>query len=186
MKPKTIYIVIVAVLLVSARPGPGTTQESNPFLAMSITDLAQTWLLRECGIDDEPALEIAVTRQGKKLEPLFFGAWEKGPSDNLVREIREAALSRFERNRAALADTESLGLTSQDAKRASRRSVKDFVTRSVEDFETNYRSQALRGLFFAGGEQGMQLLDQVASDADSQFGDTARILLKRSKPIMQP
>ena len=184
MKARTLWI--VAMLLALAAPVTGSAQEENRFLAMSVADLAQVWLLRDCGTLDEPLLEAAVLQHAEGLRPLFSRAWEEGPPEESFKGVREDARSRFDRNRAALEDAGSLGLTSEDAKRAGSRTVDDFVKRAVDSFETGYRSQALRGLYFVGGDEGRQLLEQIAGEEDSPFGDAARILLGRAKRQSRP
>lgn len=178
MKKRTLWIVVA--LLALALPSATLGQEENRFLAMSVVDVAQTWLLRNCGIDDEPLLELAIARNAEELAPLFLSAWEEGPAQELVREVREGARGRFDRNRATLQDAEGLGLSAEDAERAAARSADDFVDRAVKSFEVGYRSQALRGLYLVGGEEGRQLVEQVAGGEESAFKEIARLVLERS------
>jgi hypothetical protein len=166
-------------LLLFSLPGASVAQESNPFINLPVEVLAETWLTRNCGVDDEPLLEIAVTRQGSALQPLFISAWREGAPDATLRETREAASARFERNRRALDDPKGLGLSTENLERARKQTEDAFVSRAVDSFDTEYRSQALRGLYFAGGDEGRQILEQAAADAQSPFSSAARIVLKR-------
>ena len=171
--------ILVATALLAALPSPITAQESNPFLNLSVEELAETWLLRNCGVDDEPLLEIAVTRQGPALQPAFISAWRDGPPEVLLKETREAAATRYARNRTALEDPESLGLSSENLERAQNQTADAYVARTIESFDNAYRSQALRGLYFAGGDEGRQILEQAATDTESPLGDAARLILER-------
>ena len=179
MKARTLWIAVT--LLALALPGPAIAQDENRFLSMSVIDLAETWLLRNCGIEEEPLLEVAIVRHAGELTPLFISAWEQGPAEELAKEVRDKARGRFDRNRATLEDADSLGLSPEDTKRASDRTAEDFVNRSVQSFETGYRGQALRGLYFVGGDESRRLLKQVAGEEKSAFSDTARLLLNRSR-----
>ena len=172
-------ILLAVSLLLFSLQGTSAAQESNPFIDLPVEVLAETWLTRNCGIDDEPLLEIAVTRQGSALQPLFISAWREGPPDAMLSETREAAAARFERNRSALDDPESLGLSTENLKRAKNQTEEAYVSRAVDSFDTAYRSQALRGLYFAGGDEGRQILEQAAADAQSPFSSAARIVLER-------
>jgi hypothetical protein len=133
-------------------------QESSPFIDLLVEVLAETWLTRNCSVDDEPLLEIAVTRQGSALQPPFISAWREGASYAALRETREAASARFERNRRALDDPKSLGLSTEKLERARKHKEDEYVSRAVDIFDAEYRSQALRGLYFAGGAEGLQIL----------------------------
>jgi len=179
MKPTTTTKAIAAAVLVLSMPAAAVAQEESPFLGLSVADLAQTWLLRDCGIEDEPLLEAAVVQHAAELTPIFRIAWEEGPPERLVAETRQQASERFARNRAALRDPESLGLSSEDAERASARTAEDFVARSVQSLEIGYRTQALRGLFLTAGDEGRALVEQVArQQEESALADAARLLLK--------
>ncbi len=168
----------LSVLLLSL-PGTSAAQESNPFIKLPVEVLAETWLTRNCGVEDEPLLEIAVTRQGSALQPLFISAWREGPPGAQLKEAREAASARFERNRSALNDPESLGLSPENLERAKSQTEAAYVSRAVDSFDTTYRSQALRGLYFAGGDEGRQVLEQAAADTQSPFSSAAKIVLER-------
>lgn len=168
----------LSILLLSL-PGTSAAQESNPFINLPIEVLAETWLTRNCAVNDEPLLETAVTRQGMALQPLFISAWREGPPEAQLRKTREAGSARFERNRSALDDPDSLGLSTENLERAKSQTEDAYVSRAVDSFDTAYRSQALRGLYFAGGNEGRQILKQAAADTQSLFNSAARIVLER-------
>jgi len=179
MKTRTRWMALTLLLLVL--PETTLAQEQNRFLAIPVAELARTWLLRNCGIAEEPLLEAAVIRRAEELTPVFTRAWENGPPEALLAEARDSALKRFERNRAAL-EGEGLGLSVDDARRARARTADDFVGRALESLEIGYRSQALRGLYLGGSETGRQLVQQLAGRKDdSVYGATARVLLNRER-----
>jgi len=176
---KSTILSLIATVTLMTMQSTAAAQESNPFINMSVEALAETWLSRNCGVDDEPLLEIAVTSNGTALQPAFLSAWREGPPEALQRENREAASTRFERNRTALQDPESLGLSTENLERAKSQTEDAYVSRAVENFDIAYRSQALRGLYFAGGAEGRQILEQASVDTGSPFSDAARLVLER-------
>lgn len=177
MNTKTATVAVA--LLALALPPAAVAQEDNRFLQLSVADLAQTWLLRDCGVADRPLLEAALVQRAAEVTPILRTAWEDGPSERLLAETRERARERFDRNQALLSDPESLGLSPEDAERAAARSAEEFVDRSVRSLEIGYRSQALSGLYLVAGDEGRALAEQVAAaEEDTALRDTARLLLK--------
>lgn len=173
---------LIGLVLLLALPSVVAAQESNPFTGFVPEQLAETWLFRNCGIDDERFLELALLEQRRALKPLFRQAWQAGPSESSVADVRRAATARFQRNRSVLAEPEILGLSPPDIERAKARSAEEFATRAVSSFDTAYRSQALRGLFITGDAQERAMLEQVAVDSSSPFSDDARLILLRETP----
>lgn len=157
---------------------PSLAQEPNRFINLPLEVLADTWLTRNCGIDEESQLEIAVARRGEALQAIFLGAWREGAPEKKLRVTRAAAAERFQRNRALLEDPESLGLGEADLARFKARSEEGFVRRSVDNYDFGYRSQALRGLYFAGGAAGREIVEATALDGQSPFNSIARLVLK--------
>ena len=137
---------IISILLFLALPNGIHAQDQNPFLSMSVPELAQTWLLRTCAVEDEGFLDNAITRHSRELTAIFTTALEQGAPEELVNEVRESALDRFHRNRITLKDAGKLGLTPEDAQRAKNRTPEEFVNRAVLSFKSGYRSQTQRGL----------------------------------------
>ena len=170
------YILALSVLLFSV---PAIAQDSNRFINLPLEALADTWLTRNCGIDEESQLEIAVARRGEALETIFLSAWREGPPEEQIRDTSNAAAKRYQRNRELLNDPESLGLSDEDLARYKTRSEEGFVTRAVENFDFGYRSQALRGLFFTGGDAGREIFEATAADTRSPFNSIARVALSR-------
>lgn len=169
------YLFTFSLLFLAA---PAFAQEPNRFVNLPLELLADTWLTRNCDIDEESQLEIAVARHGEALQRLFLAAWEEGAPEEKLRLTRTAAAERFQRNRALLDDPDSLGLGPEDLARYKARSEEGFVTRSVENYDFGYRSQALRGLFYAGGAAGLEIVEAVAADAQSPFNSIALLALK--------
>ncbi len=170
------YILALSVLLLAV---PAIAQDSNRFISLPLEVLADTWLTRNCGIDEELQLEVAVARRGEALEKIFLSAWREGPSEEQIRETSSAAAERYQRNRELLNDPESLGLADEDLARYKTRSEEGFVTRTVENFDFGYRSQALRGLFFTGGDADREIVEATAADTRSPFNSIARLVLSR-------
>ncbi len=181
MRANALWLAVL-VALAAAPAEIATAQEENRFLKMSVAELAQTWLLRNCGTEEEALLEVAIVRQAVELNPIFVDAWRQGPDQESVDETRKQARERFDRGRVALQDPEGLGLSAEDARRAQERTAEAFVGRAVSTFETGCRSQALRGLYLVGGEQGRRILEDVANDAQSEYAVTARLILSGAGP----
>lgn len=171
------YILALTVLLSAV---PAMAQNSNRFINLPLEVLAETWLTRNCGIDEELRLEAAVAQRGGALEPIFMSAWREGPPEEQIRETSNAAAERYQRNRELLDDPESLGLTNENLARYKSQSEEGFVTRTVENFNFGYRSQALRGLLFTGGDAGREVVEATATDIQSPFNSIARLALSRS------
>ena len=93
MKTKTHEITIALLLL--ALSGAAVGQEQNRFLALPVAELAQTWLLRNCGITEEPLLEAAIVRRGSELQPLFSRAWDDGPPQSYTLPLTTGELFGF-------------------------------------------------------------------------------------------
>ncbi len=171
---KCIFALFILLFAVAA-----IAQESNRFINLPLEVLADTWLTRNCGIDEESQLEVVVARRGEALEAIFLSAWRDGPPKEQVRVTSNAAAKRYQRNRELLNDPESLGLGNEDLARNKARSEESFVTRAVEGFEFGYRSQALRGLYFAGGDAGRRIVEATAADTQSPFNSIAKLVLAR-------
>ncbi len=175
------YIFTLSVLLFSVSVSElALAQNSKRFINLPVEALADTWLTRNCGIDEESQLEVAVARHGEALETIFLSAWQEGPPEKQIRETSDAAAKRYQRNRELLNDPESLGLSEGDLARYKTRSEEGFVTRAVENFDFGYRSQALRGLFFTGGDAGREVIEATVADAGSPFNSIGRVVLSRS------
>lgn len=170
------YVLALSVLLLAV---PAIAQDSNRFVNLPLEVLADTWLTRNCGIDEESRLEVAVARRGEALEAIFLSAWREGPPKEQIRVTSNAAIERYQRNREFLNDPESLGLGDEDLASYKTRSEEGFVTRAVDNFDFGYRSQALRGLFFTGGDAGRETVDVTAADTQSPFNSIARLVLSR-------
>ena len=159
---------------------PTLAQEPNPFINLPLEVLADTWLTRNCGIDEESQLEIAVARRGEALQAIFLSAWREGAPEEKLREARAAAAKRFQRNRALLEDPQSLGLAAGDLARYKARSEEGFVMRAASNYDFGYRSQALRGLYFAGTATGREIVQATAADNQSPFNSIARLVADKT------
>ena len=157
---------------------PALAQAPNPFINLPLEVLADTWLTRNCGIDEESQLEIAVARRGEALQAIFLSAWREGAPEEKLREARAAAAKRFQRNRALLEDPQSLGLAAGDLARYKARSEEGFVMRAASNYDFGYRSQALRGLYFAGTAAGREIVEATAADSQSPFNAIARLVIE--------
>lgn len=157
---------------------PALAQAPNPFINLPLEVLADTWLTRNCGIDEESQLEIAVARRGEALQPIFLSAWREGAPKEKLRETRAAAAKRFQRNRALLQEPQSLGLAETDLARYKSRSEEGFVMRAANNYDFGYRSQALRGLYFAGAAAGREIVEATAADSQSPFNAIARLVIE--------
>jgi len=133
---------------------------------------------RNCGIEEERLLEIAIARHGEALEPLFIRAWREGPGNEQVKAAQESGVARYRRNQAVLQDPESLGLSDDDLARTKATTEESYVTRVVDNQDLSYRGQALRGLFVAGGDEGRQIVEGIAADSESPFNSTAAVALE--------
>ncbi len=146
--------ITVILLLSSILAAPLAAQDQNRFLQMSVNQLAETWLLRNCGTQEQRQLDLAVLARAERLKPLFEIALEQGPSQDLVKLTSAGARQRFNANQAALQDGESLGLSPENLERAKSRSLEDYIARSVNSLNVGYRDQARLGLQLISSDPG--------------------------------
>ena len=64
-----------------------TPARENIFTTMKPAELANLWLMNDCGTDDGPAFEVAITALGAELEPLFLRGLREGPPSERLAEI---------------------------------------------------------------------------------------------------
>ncbi len=183
---KKAILALLLLLAPAALAAPAWGQD-NPFVALPDETLAQTWLLRDCAVEDEPLLAAAVQARAAALGPRFARAWQGGPPAALIEEARTAAFARFDRNREVMADAEaSLGLSPEDAALLAQITPESYAAESVESVTATFRQQALAGLALVGGAEGRGLLERAAADPAEPYAPLARQLLDQSAPRPTP
>lgn len=159
-----------------------STPESPPvsvqLAELGAPDLAQTWLLNNCGIDDLSVLVAELRDRAAELEPLFLDAVRAGPPDDLTRSVADAAQRRFSAGLRELAEGESFGLSDDDRAALKTRDPEAYVERVRANFDIAYRSQAVLGLGIVGSEETRAFLQEMAADDESRLQSSARRALR--------
>jgi hypothetical protein len=173
LKSRAAVWIVVAAALLAIKPAPAQQ------LSVEAQELVGTWLMMNCGLGAEPALEGRLRTLGESLEPAFLEALAQGPSESLLREAERSAGDRFQRRQALLEGDVELGL-SEDALESARRVERDqFVNRQVAEFVARYRSQAVAGLGVVDGPRARRALEELAADDRSELQSVARQALEQ-------
>jgi hypothetical protein len=173
LKSKAAVWIVAATVWLAIKPVPAQQ------LSAEAQELVATWLMMNCGLGAEPALEGRLRTMGQTLEPAFLEALMQGPSGSLLREAERSAAERFERRQALLQGDVDLGLNEEalDSARAVERD--EFVSRQITDFVTRYKSQAVAGLGLVDGPRARSALEELAADDSSELQSVARQALEQ-------
>lgn len=148
-------------------------------LPLETRELVTTWLMSNCGLGTEPALEDRLRELGEVLEPAFLQALTLGPNERLLAEAEQSAAERFQQRQALLQEDVDVGLSEEALDSARRVDRDDFVERQTADFIARYRSQAVAGLGIVDGPRARRVLEELAADDTSQLQDAARQALEQ-------
>ncbi len=165
--------VVVATALLATNPAPA--QQLSP----EAQELVATWLMTNCGLGTEPALEGRLRAMGESLESAFLEALTQGPSESLLREAERSAAERFQRRQALLQGDVDLGLSEEALDNARRVERDEFVNRQITDFIARYKSQAVAGLGLVDGPRARRALEELAADDRSELQSAARQALEQ-------
>lgn len=172
---KAILILSMGAFLVS----PGAAQETVQ-LSQEARDFALQWLLLTCGTEEaEPKIVSELMEWGPRLEPFFLTELERGPGEELVAEVAQAAAERYETRRKLLESGAEIGLTDEELELASQVDREKFVERAKSDFAERYRSQAVAALGYVGTERAQKELARLAADEASPLQSSAQVALEK-------
>ncbi len=141
-------------------------------------DLAESWLLKSCEVGDAVPLTRDIAQSGDAFVSTFLEAFGRGPTPTAVRDVDETAAARFAQRQAVLLSPGGTGLSAADLDRARRVRRSDYLTQARDEFEWQYRSNALRALGLIGGNEAEALLRGVAADRRSPFAEEATAALE--------
>jgi hypothetical protein len=144
-----------------------------------VRELADSWLMQNCDVGEERQLENELKQLTTQLESVFIQAFREGPDENLLKELEDVAVKRFEYRREMLETGEGLGLSEDDLRVARDQDRAQHLDRQREDFVMRYRSQALSGLGIVGGEKAREILQGIVDDEDSPLQGSARLALEK-------
>jgi hypothetical protein len=168
-----------AVWIVVATASLATNSAPAQQLSAEAQELVATWLMTNCGVGTEPALEGRLRAMGESLEPAFLEALTQGPSESLLREAEQSAAERFQRRQALLQGDVELGLSEKALDSARRVERNEFVDRQVTDFIARFKSQAVAGLGLVDGPRARRALEELAADERSELQSAARRALEQ-------
>lgn len=171
-----VWLSLTCAALLSPR---ALAQAENVYLNLPTAELAEVWLQRTCGVDDEPLVRLAIAARAAELAPVFRRAVVSGPGADDIARIEEAAARRFEARESVLRDAPELtGLAAEALEGARAQTREDFVERSRDSYVVGYRTQALIGVRIADPQGSRGMLEELAKDSDSPLQGTARTLLR--------
>ena len=174
MKTTLILSLIVSV------GSPMQAQDTTVQLPQEARDFALQWLLLTCGTEEaEPGLVTELMEWGPRLEPFFLAELERGPGEELVSEVAQAAAERYQARQKLLESETEIGLTDEELERAANVGRDEFVERAKSDFAERYRSQAVAALGYVGTELAQKELARLAADEASPLQSSAQMALEK-------
>ena len=165
----TIAAVACGVTLVT--PAPARAQVAD------VDTTVRRWLLNTCGVGEGDAPVQELRRHGTAAVPFLLRAFEQGPDVEALDQLTRVADQRFDRRQELLARGTGLGLTTAQLALARQVTRPEYSAQVRADFVHQYRSEAVRALAVVGGADAIELLQRVASDADSPFRAAAQAAL---------
>lgn len=147
--------------------------------ALTVDEIAQTWLVLNCGLSPTLVTEEVLATRAEELEPLFLEALREGPSPELTEEARRAAEGRFKARLRVLENSESLGLSLENRRRAEELGREEYLQRQLADLEIRYRAQAVAGLGIVGGPESARVLSELAQNEESPLQAAAQEALRK-------
>ena len=171
MARKLIVIAAVVCGFTLVTPAPARAQ------AADVDATVRRWLLNTCGVGEADAPVQELRRHGSVAVPFLLRAFEQGPDAQALAQLIQVADQRFDRRQELLARGTGLGLTTAQLALARQVTRADYRAQVRADFVHQYRSEAVRALAVVGGADAIELLERVASDADSPFRAAAQAAL---------
>lgn len=158
-------LLLVAGTLLIAGAGVGSLAQPEP--TSEAQEVAEAWLRIDCANGEAGIDPSVLERLAEELEPLFLGALDLGPPEELEAEVLEVAELRWKARVELLESEASLGLSEADRAEAASATREEYLDRALGGLRASYRSQATLGLGFVGTRKSLAPLRAVAEDDSS-------------------
>lgn len=145
----------------------------------SPVDVANSWLLTNCSLGSESALEAQLRALASSLESYFITAITDGPSGSIITQQQSDAQEQYIQINMLIKSGETFGLSSRYLSILSGQSEDDFVSNYVKDFALTYQKRGVVGLAFVASPNGKRVLQGLAADRTSPLQDIAKEAIKR-------
>jgi hypothetical protein len=171
---------LILLLLFSTQTDAQTTLDRQAFskLKPEAQAIVQTWLNKNCGAAEQKKFEIQLSQLGNVLEPAFWEAFHKGPTEQDLKTIQNATVKRFQDRNKWLLEFGDVQMGKEETNRQLGVSQEQYVEREVSQYRQRYKTSALSGIGLIGTDQSELELKQIANDAENPAQTAAQETLK--------
>ena len=138
-----------------------------------------TWLNNTCNVGEEHILKNKIIALSSYLDPVFWEAYQLGPTEQDIKKLRTTAISNYmERNEwLQIFGDEQMG--KEETKRQLAITEDQYVGRVIDDYTIGYKTSAISGVGLIGKTQWQNELNQIANDPKNPAQTAAQEVLKK-------
>jgi len=173
-------IELLFLLLFSIEVGAQNTQERINLNKLNSDDqaLAITWLNKSCSVAEQNTFEKKIIAKGNTFDPVFWEAYQLGPTEQEIKKIRATAISNYRGRINWLQKFGDEELGKEETKQQLAVTEDQYVGRVINYYTNGYKTSALSGLGLIGTDQRGAELNRIASDPKNPSQTAAQEALK--------
>jgi hypothetical protein len=153
--------------------------------------IALSWLNNSCGVGEQKGFEKKINAKGNAFVPVFWEAYQQGPTEQEKQIIRDTAKSNYMERMKWLREFGNLQLGEEETNKQLAVTEKQYVELILNKHTNGYKTAAVSGVGLIGTDQSVIELKIIANDPKNPVQSAAqeaqkKLLLKPPVSREQP